>query len=49
MKLKNVLNPFGITFEDFKNPAFQEGMIGAALWFGGAALIGWTVGMLLGK
>ena len=40
MKLKNVLNPFGITMEDFKNPAFQEGMVGTALWFGIAAGIG---------
>jgi ABC-type polysaccharide/polyol phosphate export permease len=47
MKLKNVLNPFGITMEDFKNPAFQEGMVGSLLWYSIAAAIGWGVAYML--
>ena len=47
MKLKNVLNPFGITMEDFKNPAFQEGFVGSLLWYSIAAAIGWGVAYML--
>lgn len=47
MKIKNVINPFGITREDFKNPAFQEGMASVAFYFGGALLLGWVVGLIV--
>ena len=47
MKIKNVLNPLGITFNDFKNPAFQEGMASVAFYFGVAALIGWGIGLIM--
>jgi hypothetical protein len=47
MKIKNVLNPFGITMEDFRNPAFQEGLIGSLLWFIMAVGIGWLVAFLM--
>lgn len=47
MKIKNVLNPFGITMADFRNPAFQEGLIGSLLWFIMAVGIGWGVAFLM--
>jgi len=47
MKLKNILNPFGITREDFKDPAFQEGMASVAFYFGVAALIGWVTALVV--
>ena len=47
MKLKNVINPFGITFEDFKNPAFQEGLLGGFVWVAVAFAVGYGVGLLM--
>lgn len=47
MKFKNVLNPFGITMDDWKNPAFLEGFFGSLLWYGAAVVIGWGVAYLL--
>ena len=47
MKLKNVINPFGVTFEDFKNPAFQEGMASVLFYIVLSFAIGFGIGELL--
>jgi hypothetical protein len=43
MKLKNVINPFGITLSDWKNAAFLEGFFGSLLWYGIAFAVGWGI------
>ena len=47
MKIKDIINPFGITMDDWKDPAFKQGLIGSVVLYGTAALLGWTVGALL--
>lgn len=47
MKIKEIINPLGVTLKDFKDPAFQTGLVGGFFWVAVAFAVGYGVGELL--